>query len=248
MLHWISTHYTWTVIKQCMQVYDSPYKTCHECTRDVYQKEGMHAFYQSFFTQLTMNIPFQSIHFMVYKAYQDFLNEEWEYHPLTHCTSGTIAGAVAAGVTTTLDICKTLLNIQERLQVLEVENRQIEGLVQAVHTIHSCCGPKGFFCGLSVHVMYQMPSTAISWSIYEFFKHYLYGRSKAESNSCLNIAQIEAQPALMSSSHDEIVSETSGEEETNLTTSTMTMSTLVMPSIVSVKNKSDRVPTTSVVS
>ena len=132
--------------------------------------------------------------------------------------------------------------------MLEVENGRIEGLVQAVRTIHSCCGPKGFFRGLSARVVYQMPSTAISWSIYEFFKHYLYGRSKAENDGYVNIVQIEAQPAVASSSGDEIVSETSGEEEETPIATTTTTSTLVVPSIVSIKNKSDRIPATPVVS
>ena len=213
---------------------------------EVYHKEGIHAFYRSFFTQLTMNIPFQSIHFIVYEACQDLLNKEREYHPLTHCASGAIAGAVAAATTTPLDVCKTLLNTQEKLRVLEVENGgRIEGLGQALRTIHTCCGPKGFFRGLAARVVYQMPSTAISWSIYEFFKHYLYGKSKGDNDGYVNIAQVEAQPAMSSSSRGE--SETSGEEESISATTTTTTSSLVVPSNVSIKNKSDSVPTTPVV-
>ncbi len=166
-------------------MYDSPYRTCRECARDVYMKEGMHAFYRSFFTQLAMNIPFQSIHFIVYEACQDLLNKDREYHPLTHCASGAMAGAVAAAATTPLDVCKTLLNTQEKLRVVEVEQGRIEGLTQALRTIFLCCGPKGYFRGLTARVVYQMPSTAISWSIYEFFKHFMLhggGKSQAEND------------------------------------------------------------------
>lgn len=177
-----------------MQVYDSPYKTCRECAREVYRKEGVHAFYRSFFTQLTMNIPFQSIHFMVYEACQDLLNKDREYHPLTHCVSGAVAGGVAAAVTTPLDVCKTLLNTQERLRICDVDHGRIEGLSQAIRTVYTCCGPKGYFRGLSARVIYQMPSTAISWSVYEFFKHYIMQHSSstegASGDGTVSIAEV----------------------------------------------------------
>ena len=34
-------------------------------------------------------------------------------------------------------------------------------------------GLTGFFSGLSARVLYQSPATAISWSVYEFFKYYM---------------------------------------------------------------------------
>ena len=222
-----------------MQVYDSPYKTCRDCAMDVWHKEGVHAFYRSFFTQLTMNIPFQSIHFMMYEACQDVLNKDREYHPLTHCASGAVAGAVAAGATTPLDVCKTLLNTQERLRVCEVDHGRIEGLTQALRTVHSCCGLKGFFRGLTARVVYQMPSTSISWSIYEFFKYYILygsGKSKAESDGYMNIVQAQR----MTVAHDEVGLGSSSGEDINPSSTT-----LVVPSIVRIKNKSDhRVSTT----
>ncbi len=175
-----------------MQVYDSPYKTCTECARSVYNKEGARAFYRSFYTQLAMNIPFQSIHFMAYEACQDFLNTDREYHPLTHCMSGALAGAAAAACTTPLDVAKTLLNTQERLTVCKVDHGRIEGLQQAVRTIYLCCGTKGFFRGLSARVIYQMPSTALSWSVYEFFKHFILQRRAAEHDGYVSPSGVHA--------------------------------------------------------
>ena len=34
-------------------------------------------------------------------------------------------------------------------------------------------GLTGFFSGLSARILYQAPATAISWSVYEFFKYYM---------------------------------------------------------------------------
>jgi solute carrier family 25 (mitochondrial iron transporter), member 28/37 len=94
-------------------MYGSPYKTCSECVRRVYQAEGLSAFYRSYTTQLTMNVPFQSIHFMTYELMQKYSNPSGHYNPKAHMVSGALAGAVAAAATTPLDVCKTLLNTQE---------------------------------------------------------------------------------------------------------------------------------------
>ncbi|KFM78170.1 Mitoferrin-2, partial [Stegodyphus mimosarum] len=161
------------VVKQRMQMYNSPYKTCSECFSKVWKAEGVRAFYRSYTTQLTMNIPFQSIHFITYEFCQDLTNHQRNYNPLAHVTSGAIAGAFAAAVTTPLDVCKTLLNTQEQKALQFTKQAHISGLVNAVVTIYRFSGPKGYFRGLQARVLYQVPSTAIAWSVYEFFKHAL---------------------------------------------------------------------------
>lgn len=79
----------------------------------VYRQEGFRAFYLSYTTQLVMNLPFQSLHFMTYEFCQSITNSERCYNPLAHMISGAIAGGVAAALTTPLDVCKTLLNTQQ---------------------------------------------------------------------------------------------------------------------------------------
>lgn len=59
------------VIKQRMQMYNSPYKSVVACLRGVYQSEGLKAFYRSYSTQLVMNIPNQTIHFTTYEFFQN---------------------------------------------------------------------------------------------------------------------------------------------------------------------------------
>lgn len=160
------------VIKQRMQVYGSPYKNWLHCVRSIYAKEGMIAFYRSYGTQLSMNIPFQSLHFIMYELSQDFLNKDRHYNPKTHIISGALAGATAAAATTPLDVCKTLLNTQERCAHVTHSNA-VSGFIEAFRTVYQFRGFRGFFNGISARVIYQMPSTAISWSVYEFFKSYI---------------------------------------------------------------------------
>lgn len=53
-----------------MQMWGSPYSGSLECARCIWKSEGPRAFYRSYATQLAMNMPFQSIHFMVYEFWQ----------------------------------------------------------------------------------------------------------------------------------------------------------------------------------
>lgn len=66
--------FSFSVVKQRMQMSNSPYRSALHCAINIYRSEGSKAFYRSYTTQLTMNVPFQSIHFMVYELSQTILN------------------------------------------------------------------------------------------------------------------------------------------------------------------------------
>jgi len=161
-----------TVIKQRLQVYGTPYRSTLDCARKIFVQEGWQAFYYSFGTQLILNIPYQSLHFVMYEFTQDLLNRDREYRPLTHVFSGGIAGAVAAGLTTPFDVCKTLLNTQERSAVTR-EGGYVRGILSAARAVYRLRGFIGFFSGTTARVVFQIPSTAIAWVVYEFFKYVL---------------------------------------------------------------------------
>uniref|UniRef100_UPI00358FA296 mitoferrin-1-like isoform X1 n=1 Tax=Myxine glutinosa TaxID=7769 RepID=UPI00358FA296 len=261
------------VVKQRLQMYNSPYRGAVDCVTCVLRVEGLRAFYRSYPTQLALNLPFQSLHFVTYEASQEMMNGQRIYSPVTHMLSGGIAGGLAAAVTTPLDVCKTLLNTQEMalvqkggcghevpgtplgmtfgssradylapgtvksawgtassatrtnpaigakpslemragtpktgatilalLQVYQAHHQEsrpashalgatsfysgggkrpphchpphyLKGLVMAFRTVYRLGGLSAFFRGMQARILYQVPSTAISWSVYEFFKH-----------------------------------------------------------------------------
>ncbi|XP_057307584.1 mitoferrin-1-like [Hydractinia symbiolongicarpus] len=171
------------VVKQRIQMYNSPYRGVYHCASSILKNEGITAFYRSFTTTLTMNIPFQCIHFVTYEHMRELLNPEGGYNPRTHLLAGATAGGLAAAVTTPLDVAKTLLNTQEKSVVLEKTIKRsksgkhnayfVRGMFNAMGTIYKVRGFGGYFRGLRARVIYQVPSCAISWSVYEFFKHYL---------------------------------------------------------------------------
>lgn len=159
------------VVKQRMQMYKSPFKTSLCCARHIFKTEGLKAFYRSYFTQLTMNLPYQSIHFVTYELMQDLTNRKRDYNPMAHVISGAAAGAVSSAITTPLDVCKTLLNTQEKMALVAANSDRISGLPNALRVVYKCCGFRGYFQGIQARVVVAIPSTAISWSVYEFFKN-----------------------------------------------------------------------------
>ncbi|KAI6073527.1 hypothetical protein LUU34_01242100 [Aix galericulata] len=162
------------VVKQRMQMFNSPYKSVLQCVRTVRRTEGLGAFYRSYTTQLTMNVPFQAIHFITYEFMQEQVNPRREYNPLSHVFAGGVAGAVAAAATTPLDVCKTLLNTQENTALSSLNiSGHLSGMVNAFRTVYKLGGIAGYFRGVQARVIYQIPSTAIAWSVYEFFKYFL---------------------------------------------------------------------------
>lgn len=62
------------VIKQRLQMYNSPYRTIVQCATGVYKNEGFKAFYRSYVTQLCMNVPHQALHFSTYEFFQNKVN------------------------------------------------------------------------------------------------------------------------------------------------------------------------------
>ncbi|KAI8086128.1 mitochondrial carrier domain-containing protein [Halteromyces radiatus] len=156
------------VIKQRMQLKDSTFRSVRECARMVFAKEGFSAFYISLPTTLAMSVPFQSLQFATYEYFRKVLNPNGGYDPTTHVIAGGLAGAIASSMTTPLDVVKTLL--QTRGQSQDARIRGATGFMDGFTIIKERYGLRGFFRGFKPRVLTHMPSAAISWSVYEYFK------------------------------------------------------------------------------
>lgn len=167
------------VVKQRMQMHFSPYGGSLECVRCIFRAEGIGAFYRSYTTQLFMNVPFQAVHFMTYEFWQQIINPAHKYDPKSHLISGGLAGGLAAAVTNPLDCIKTVLNTQQSPQPMTGQRRILyiqgsySGIADAFSTIYSNRGLRGFYYGIQARILYQMPSAALSWTVYELFKFLL---------------------------------------------------------------------------
>ncbi|OCF39344.1 solute carrier family 25 (mitochondrial iron transporter), member 28/37 [Kwoniella heveanensis CBS 569] len=156
------------VIKQRMQIRNSPYRSVLACARTVYAREGLTAFYVSYPTTITMTVPFTAVQFSAYESLKSLLNPDGGYSPITHVTAGGIAGGLAAAVTTPLDVAKTLL--QTRGSNPDPRIRAARSMSEALRIIRDRDGLKGLRRGMLPRVLTVAPSTAISWMSYEFFK------------------------------------------------------------------------------
>uniref|UniRef100_A0A0K0E1A4 Mitochondrial carrier protein n=1 Tax=Strongyloides stercoralis TaxID=6248 RepID=A0A0K0E1A4_STRER len=168
------------VVKQRLQMVGSPYGGSLECVRCIYKSEGLGAFYRSYTTQLAMNIPFQMVHFLAYEKCQAIFNKDKVYDPISHCLSGAVSGGLAAAATNPLDCIKTVLNTQQNAEcqfrngtILLTSTGGYRGITDGIVSIFSTRGLSGFFKGFQARVLYQMPATALSWSVYELFKYSL---------------------------------------------------------------------------
>lgn len=149
------------VIKQRMQIHGSQHRTIFSCARQVFRVEGLKAFYVSYPTTLCMTVPSTALQFMAYESISKVMNPPRTYDPLTHCAAGGLAGGFAAGLTTPLDVIKTLL--QTRGTADDVKIRSARGLFEAAYIIKARSGYLGFFKGLQPRIISAMPSTAICW-------------------------------------------------------------------------------------
>jgi solute carrier family 25 (mitochondrial iron transporter), member 28/37 len=150
-----------------MQLHKSEFRSVWTCARVLYRTEGISAFYVSYPTTLAISIPFNAIQFTVYEQIKRIVNPRGEYSPTTHIFAGAFSGAVAAAVTTPLDVAKTIL--QTRGTSKDRDIRNAKGLVDAFRVIWTRDGFKGFGRGLSPRVLTIMPSSALCWMSYEFF-------------------------------------------------------------------------------
>ncbi|KAG9250141.1 mitoferrin-1 [Emericellopsis atlantica] len=160
------------VIKQRMQIQNSKkmYKSMVDCARYVYKNEGLGAFYVSYPTTLSMTVPFTALQFLAYESISTMMNPTKQYDPLTHCAAGAVAGGFAAGLTTPMDVIKTML--QTRGTSSDPQVRNVNGFMGGCRLLLQREGFRGFFKGVKPRIITTMPSTAICWSAYEFCKAY----------------------------------------------------------------------------
>ena len=146
-------------------MHGSEYRSVLSCARTVFQTEGLAAFYISYPTTLTMTVPFTAAQFTVYEYLKKVLNPGNEYSPSSHMVSGGLAGAVAAGLTTPLDVLKT------RLMLATTK----ECAVGVTGRIWREEGAAAFFSGLGPRTMWISIGGAVFLGSYQWASNMLGG-------------------------------------------------------------------------
>ncbi|OBA21461.1 mitochondrial carrier [Metschnikowia bicuspidata var. bicuspidata NRRL YB-4993] len=161
------------VLKQRMQVLEAPAAGTRlwRTAAAVYRLEGVRAFYLLYPTTLFTNIPFAALNFGFYEYSSALLNPAHTYNPYYHCVAGGIAGGIAAALTNPLDCIKTAL--QTRGVSTNAHMRTVDGFASAARVMYQQGGAAAFTRGWRPRIIFNVPSTAISWTAYEMAKELL---------------------------------------------------------------------------
>ncbi|KAL8531216.1 hypothetical protein ACS0TY_008008 [Phlomoides rotata] len=160
------------MVKQRLQLGSSPYKGVWDCVMRVLREEGVRGFYASYRTTVLMNAPFTAVHFATYEAAKRGMVEvspdSFSDESLAiHATAGAAAGALAAAVTTPLDVVKTQLQCQGVCGC----DRFVSGSIGDVfRTIVKKDGYRGLVRGWMPRMLFHAPAAAVCWSTYEAAK------------------------------------------------------------------------------
>ncbi|KAL1816463.1 hypothetical protein DCAR_0520862 [Daucus carota subsp. sativus] len=172
------------VVKQRLQMRNSPYSGVLDCVGRVFREEGFRGFYASYRTTVLMNAPFTAVHFATYEAVKKGLIEVKEESGedesfVVHATAGAAAGAVAAAITTPLDVVKTQLQCQGVCGC----DRFISGsITDVIRTIVKKDGYHGLMRGWVPRMLFHAPAAAICWSTYEAGKSFFQEFNSSRSN------------------------------------------------------------------
>ncbi|CAI9756382.1 unnamed protein product [Fraxinus pennsylvanica] len=97
------------MVKQRLQLSSSAYIGVWDCVRRVLREEGIRAFYASYRIIVIMNAPFTVVYFTTYEVAKKGLIEispasASDERLVVHATTGAAAEALAAAITTPLDV------------------------------------------------------------------------------------------------------------------------------------------------
>jgi solute carrier family 25 iron transporter 28/37 len=156
----------------------------------ILRQEGGKALYRSFPVTLATNIPYG----MVMVSVNEVCKQSWHSPDVpawqTVLVSSSVAGCLAATVTTPLDRIKTALQTQQLVPACQGSQPNCPVTTASVNAngttnpimnswrhvaahIYRTEGYRGFFRGMVPRLLSHTPAAAISWTTYESAKHYL---------------------------------------------------------------------------
>ncbi|KAG0210296.1 hypothetical protein BGX28_009452 [Mortierella sp. GBA30] len=157
------------VIKQRMQT--KQFQTTTGALKSVIQNEGILGFYRGYLSTVAREIPFTCIQFPLYeymkKSYA-LSTHRSEVDPWEAAIFGSIAGGIAAGITTPLDVIKTRLMLSQRSAAgIAQSSAYYSGIIPTFKRILAEEGPRALFSGIGPRVMWISIGGSIFLGVYE---------------------------------------------------------------------------------
>ncbi|KAI8984063.1 mitochondrial carrier domain-containing protein [Mycotypha africana] len=154
------------VIKQRMQI--NQFSATYNALSSILRTEGILGLYRGFLPTVAREIPFTCIQFPMYEY---FKYKYTQHHgnrivqPFEAAMMGSIAGGIAAAITTPLDVCKTRIILSTKSS--ETGTRPYTDIVQTMKRIISEEGPKKLFAEIGPRVMWISLGGTIFFGVYE---------------------------------------------------------------------------------
>lgn len=158
------------VVKQRLQVANSPYRGMTDCILRVTREEGLAAFFKSYRTTLIMNVPFTALHFATYESCKKLLAMEEDESLAVQLAAGGVAGGVSAALTTPLDVVKTRLQLEGVNSATRYGTTAVKPMMKQIVREE---GARALWSGLKPRCLFHIPAAAICWGTYETMKSLL---------------------------------------------------------------------------
>lgn len=136
---------------------------------------GLAGFYAGYFTTLLREVPFSAIQFPLYEHFK----HEWaelrgrETSPPEMATCGAVAGGIAAGLTTPMDVIKTRLML-----INDAEGKPYRGFLDAFARITQKEGVGTLFSGIGPRVTWITIGGFVFFGTYEASKKLIHNLNK----------------------------------------------------------------------
>jgi len=153
------------VVTQNMQV--GQFATFNEAVTVTYARDGFMGFYTGYGTTVMREIPFAFIQFPIWEG----LKKAWgtmqgeETSPNQGATCGSIAGAIASGLTTPLDVAKTRIILEKPV---EGQPKKYTGAIQTLSLINKEEGALALFKGIGPRVGWITVGGFVFFGAYEW--------------------------------------------------------------------------------
>ena len=162
------------IIKQQLQVEGQLSKQMNrglvKSIKHIVHTKGIQGLFVGYTVTLARDLPFS---FLYFSSYEMIKNKSQEYNvPLFKdyaAIRGAFAGSFASILTLPFDVIKTRIQTQHKLS----PETHYSGYKDAVLKIMKKEGIPGFFRGLTPRLIYTIPSTSITFHLYELLKRVL---------------------------------------------------------------------------
>jgi len=143
--------------------------------RNAVRQEGILSLWRGLSPMLLRDVPFSMIYWLGFEQFKVLLLTRMDYSATVPFLAGSISGAIAAALTTPLDVVKTHMQV-ELGETMATTGRTVSlgtgSMTQVMQKVVKQHGYKGLFAGFVPRCVKVAPACAIMITSYEMCKEY----------------------------------------------------------------------------